>query len=439
MRNYIKAGLSLALVAVVGLTTACEDQLQTRTPTEIPLDLVDPVENASTFSNSAWQNYVQGFSTFALYGAWFTNEMRVGDTFPTRNEFGRRLIDDRNGTMNGELWTPLTRAVASSEDGMVLLEELEPTNINIVRMQLTSAFAGLTMAEHFCTGVIRRGPEAPAPELSTELMLEHAIERFQQVIQNSPDADMATAARVGLARANLFAGNYGQVAADDGNVPDGFVFNAVYVDQVGERTRLGNTVFAFSGRLANRESGVVGPEWRELGQGVDDTPDAPFADQEDGDPRVSWLFDGKTAQDGVHEYVYQTTHDGWDAPLPVASRLELDYLIAQAAWALENNAPALALIAERRDAAGEPPFLGVSDEEILEELLYQKGLDFWMTGRRMADWRWSRDHIGTDAGAIRFIIGPDDEYYKPEVGAMSDQTCFPLPYNEHSRNPDITR
>ena len=434
MRQYINTGLGLALIAVVGLTTACEDQLQTRTPTEIQDDAVDPVQDAPTFSNSAWQNYVQAFSTFALYGAWFTNEMRVGDTFPTRNEFGRRLIDDRNGTMNGSLWTPITRAIASAEDGMVLLEELGPTSIHNVRFQLTSAFAGLTMAEHFCTGVIRRGPDAPTPELTTAQMLDHAIERFQQVIQNSPDADMANAARVGLARANFFAGNYGAVAQHDGQVPADFVFNAVYVDDTGNRGRLGNTVYGFSGRTASRESGVVGPEWRELGQGVDETEEAPFADQEDGDPRVSWLYDGKTAQDGVHEYVYQTTHDGWDAPLPIASRLELDYLIAQAAWAQGNSAPALAVIAQNN-----PGFVSTDDNEILAELLYQKGLDFWMTGRRMADWRWNREHIGTDAGVTPFLLGPGDEYYKPEVGGMSDQTCFPLPFNEYSRNDDIQR
>lgn len=436
MRRLFKTGLTAALVAGVGLSSAaCDDFLDVRVTDTIAAETVNPLEDAATFSNSAWQNFQSVYSTFPIYQGWFTNELRVGDTFPTRNEFGRRDIVDDNGTSNSSLWTPLSRAVASAEDALVLLDELPESNINRTRLYLTSGFASLVMAESFCTGVIRKGPGAETPELSTQQMLDHAILRFGEAVASGQangtamGSAMVNAARLGLARAHLFGGNASQAASYASQVPADFVYDAVYVDDPGNRGRLGNSVFAFSGRAANRESGVVGPEWMELGVGEDATADRPYADLEDGDPRVAWRFDGRLAQDGVHDFVHQTTHDGWNAPLPIASGLEARYLIAEATGTMADR---LALINERRAANGQDAFASADADEVLTELFYQKGLDFWLTGRRMADWRRNPNNI-------RFILGPDDEYYKPEVGNMSNQTCFPLPWQEYSRNDHIDR
>ncbi len=448
MNTTIRSGFAVALLAAASVAvTGCDNFLDVKTPYTIAAASVDPVNDALAFSSSSWQNYVEALGDFAVYEAWFTNSLRVGDTFPTRNEFGRRFIDDRtNGTLNTELWTPISTAVASAEDGLVLLEELDDSNINRTRLYLTSAFGSLTMAESFCTGVIREGPGAPSPELTKSQMLEHAIERFQQTISSGTangTADgvaMANAARVGLARAHLFHGDLSAVAGDVSAVPAGFQYNATYVDDPGNRGRLGNTVFAFSGRTANRESGVVGPEWRALGQGVDVSSTQPFAGEVDGDARVSWRYEGRTAQDGVHAFVFQTTHDGWDAPLVVASELEARYLVQQASG---TEASRIALINERRAANGQPTmdagdFTG--PDAVLEELLFQKSLDFWLTARRMADWRWYTGDGATARGThFRYVLEPTDAYYKPEVGGMGDQVCFPLPYNEYSRNTDINR
>jgi hypothetical protein len=323
--------------------------------------------------------------------------------------------------------------VASSEDALVLLDELPESNINIARLYLTSAFASLNMAESMCTGVIKKGPAAPTPELTTAQMLAHAIERFGQAISaggangTATGASIADAARVGLARAHLFAGNASQAASAAGGVAANFVYNANYIDDPGNRGRLGNTVFAFSGRTANRESGVVGPEWRAIGKGQ--TTTSLYADQVEGDARVSWLYNGKTSQDGVHPYVFQTRHDGWGAPLVVASGLEARYIAAEATGSLADR---LALINERRAANGQDPFASADANEVLTELLDQKGRDFWLTSRRMGDWRRNPNNV-------RYIIDPSQPYYKPDVGPMGSQTCFPLPYAEYTRNPDIDR
>lgn len=441
MRTTMKKAFMLVLLAVFGLAgTGCDGLLDVRTPDTIAANTVNPLEDAAAFSNSAWQNYQESLGDHAMYTAWFTNEMRVGDTFPTRNEFGRRFIDDRNGDLN-TAWGSVSSAVASAEDALVLLAELGDADINITRLYLTTAFASLNMAEAFCTGVIREGPDAPSPELTRAEMLAHAIERFEQAIASAAavgsDADdFADAARVGLARANLYAGNNAAAATAAASVDDAFVYNAEYIDDPGNRGRLGNTVWSYSGATATRESGVVGPEWRALGQGDDNSDDAPFAGEEAGDARVMWEYDGRTAQDGVHEYVFQRTMDGWDAPIPVATGLEARYIELQAAG---TDPERLAFVNDRRAVGGQGIFAGTGDA-LLEELLHQKGRDFWMTGRRMADWRWyTGDGATARSTDFSFIIEPSDPYYKPEVGTMGDQVCFPLPYNEYSRNSDIER
>jgi starch-binding outer membrane protein, SusD/RagB family len=436
MRRTFKGGLAIWMVAGVGLYgTACADFLDVRITDTIAAETIDPLQDASTFANSAWQNFTVVFPAMAVYGAWFTNEMRVGDTFPTRNEFGRRDIVDDNGTANGEMWVPLSRAVSSAEDALILLDELPDTNINMARLYLSSGFSGLIMAEHYCTGVIRKGPDSPTPELSTQQMLDHAIERLGQAVTagnaNGTAAGTAivNAARVGLARAYLFGGNAAQAAAAASQVPADFVFNAVYVDDPANRGRLGNTLFAFSGRQANRESGVVGPEWRAIGEGEDVSTAQLYAAEVEGDPRVSWRYEGRTSQDGVHPYVFQTRWDGWGAAMPVATGLEARYLVAEATGTVDERR---ALINERRAAFGHDAFDSTDPDAVLEELLFQKNLDFWLTARRMPDWRRNPNHM-------RYILGPGDTYYKPEVGAMGSQTCFPLPWQEYTRNDDINR
>src|SRR5690625_5362680 len=72
---------------------------------------------------------------------------------------------------------------------------------------------------------------------------------------------MANAARVGLGRAYLQAGQKSEAAAAVADVDDDFVYNAVYFDDPANRGRLANNVYAFN---TSRVSFVVGPEWRAM-------------------------------------------------------------------------------------------------------------------------------------------------------------------------------
>lgn len=407
--SVLAASLALPLVA-------CEGVMEVRNPNIVVADEVDPEQDAGTFARSAFQNLAVAYGGLVVYTAWFTNEARVGDTFPTRNEYGRRLIDPRNTTHNTEVWAPLALAMESSEGVLDILEG--KSDVNVARAALTAGYSALFMAEAFCEGAIRvdRSAEYAQPQ-SKDQMLDHAIKRFQTAISagdaagNAEGTSLANAARVGLARAYLFKGDKANAASTAKQVPAAFNFDINYVDDAAARGRLGNNVHFFSNA---RESLVVGPEWRAIADA--------------GDERIKYLDGKRMAQDGVHNFFIQQKFPSYASAIRLASGLEARYIEAEASGDVDLQ---LDLINERREANGQAEYAGPTDaNSVLTELLFQKGLDFWLEAKRMGDWRRNPNNV-------KFIIQPSDEYYKPDVGSMGSDTCFPLPAAETDHNPNF--
>ena len=111
MRQRIHRVVTLAaLLATMG----CGDSFfEVSDPDILEASNIDPEADGPTLARSAFQNLVDAYGDHIVYSAWWSHEARVGDTFPTRNEFGRRFLDDTNGTLNSEVWTPLARAARS--------------------------------------------------------------------------------------------------------------------------------------------------------------------------------------------------------------------------------------------------------------------------------------------------------------------------------------
>jgi starch-binding outer membrane protein, SusD/RagB family len=435
MRRHMQRTLGSGLVAAVALTAAGCDQdiLEIRNPNVIEAEAVDPVADAPAFSRSAFQNFARFHGWGVVYGAWFTGESWVGDTFPTRNEFGLRNIDDRNTTLNGDVWDPLSMAISSSEDVLVLVQAADDygSNVHVARAALVSGYSLIWMGDLFCRGTVRPGgaPAELGPELSTEGMLNLAIERFEQALSTGTAAaartdisaalrteagQIANAARVGIARAHLQAGRYGPAIAAAEQVPEGFRFDVPYVDDSARRVRMGNGVFYYSAGGA-REALVVPPAFREM-----------------DDPRVTYVDAGKTAQDETLRLYSQTKFPSWQAPMPLARSLEARYIIAEAQLKQGSSAQALALIGERRAVGGQGAFTGTGDDAILSELMEQKSRDFWLEGQRMGDFRRNPNHVP-------YVLQTGAAYYKPDVGGgvVQNDVCFPLPAVEYERNPNI--
>lgn len=413
MRNLRKLASS-AIAAGALVLAGCSDWLTVPDPTVIDANALDPVADAPVLSKSAQQNFAHAYGWLIMYSSWFTGETDVSETFPTRNEFGRRDIVPQNGSLNGDVWFPLSQAAASAY--LVLNAGLPSpdNNINVARANFFLAWSYEFMAEHFCVGTVLSGPP-----LTTANLLDSAVAHFNLAISRGTAAGgaeataIANAARVGLARAYLQAGNTAQAIAAANSVPAGFTYNLSYIDDLANRTRLANRMWQF---VRDRGSIAVAPLWRT------------------SDPRVPWLVtsayapqDAAYAQDRGVPYAIQRKYTDYNSPIRLASKLEADYIAAEA----QGMSAQLTMIDARRAANGQPNYSGPTDaNSVLTEFFTQRGFDFYLEGKRLGDFqRHSNNIIGMPV--------PGSTYWKPGFAPVGTNTCYPLPVQETDNNPNF--
>lgn len=412
--------------AVLGLavaTLACDSFLDVDDPTVIDAGTVDPIEDLPTFASSALQDLYDAFDNYIVYGAWLTGEMYVGDTFPTRNDIGRRVVEYTNGTLNADVYQPIALAISTNERVLEFLEESGSANKEIeAGASFASAYAILFEAESFCQVVISSGLHNLGSGITPEQAMAEAIARFDAAIAAANEAGqdtIALAAYVGKARAHLFLGEYDEAVQAAAQVPEDFNYRVPKADDPSFRDRLGNTVWNFT--LA-RPSLVVPPYYRGLG---DSRIEFRLWLNDDGEPIQS--------QGNGFDYYAQEKYDGWSSSVRLASGLEARYIAAEAELALGNEAPALALIAEREDPESESgddvDFL--DDAGTLVQLLDQKARDFWLEGTHLGDWR-------RNPSSTPYVPPAGSPYYASAVGGnIGNVTCFPMTREEVDNNPNI--
>lgn len=415
----LKRFVSSAAAAAALTLSGCDYWLTVPDPTVIDADALDPVLDAPLLSKSAQQNFANAYGWLIVYSSWFVGETDVSETFPTRNEFGRREVTEQNGSLNGDVWFPLSQAASSA---YLVLEATLPNpdaNVNYARAHLFLGYSYVFMAEHFCRGTVRSGPE-----LTTAAMLDSAIVHFNMAITRGTGAAAATppvaegttianAARVGIARAELQAGRTAQAIAAAQSVPAGFSYSLNFQDDLAQRGRLANKMWQF---VRDRGSIAVAPIWRT------------------SDPRVPWLVttayapqDAAYAVDRGVPYAIQQKYPDYNAPVRLASKLEADYIQAEA----EGTVSQLALVQARRAANGQPAYAGAVDAaSVLTEFLTQKGFDFYLEGKRMGDFR-------RNPTSVIGVPVTGATYWKPGFSPVGNNMCYPLPTPELDGNPNI--
>lgn len=399
--------LGTALIATAG----CSGFLDVENPNVIDVGTVDPVDAAPTLAASAQQSYQSALGWLTMYGAWFTGEALVAETFPTRNEFGRRDIAAANVSHNAEVWFPLSQSAAQNHRVLELVLPDPDTNIHRVRAFTWLGYSFLLMAEQFCVGTVYGGPP-----LTTANMLDSAVANFTAAITNGSanatpaGVELATVALVGRARAHLQAGATALALADAQAVPAGFEYLFEYADDPANRTRLSNRMWQFS---FDRGSISVAPAYQ-----VDD-------------PRIPYLEPAEhdlSPQDAnAGPFFVQQKYPGYTSPMRVASKLEADYIAAEAG----GTATQLALIAAQRTANAQAAYAGPGDAvSVLTEFMRQKHLDFWLEGQRLGDFR-------RNPANVENLPVPGTAYFKPGFSPIGTQTCYPLPLAETDNNPNF--
>lgn len=411
--RFSRATARLAGTAALLASTACSDFLTVKNPSVIDAGSVNPVDDAVTLALSGQQSYSSALGWLIMYGSWFTGEAQVSETFPTRNEYGLRAVLNTNTSHSGDVWFPLSQAAAGNHLILGLELPTPESNINYVRAHTWLGYAFTLMAEQFCQGVVYGGPL-----LSTNDMLDSAIANFGAAITkgtangSTAAVQLANVARVGRARANLQRGNKSAAATDAASVPAGFTFSFTHLDDPTNRTRLSNRMWQFT---FDRGSISVAPAFRIT------------------DNRIAYKIPGQhtlVAQDpNSGAFVIQQKYPSYASPVRVASKLEADYIAAEAG----TTADQITLINARRAAGGQAAYAGATDAaSVLTELMTQKSLDFYLEGQRFGDWRRNPTSVTNVpvAGAT---------YFKPGFPAIGSQTCYPLPLTETDNNPNIPK
>jgi hypothetical protein len=400
-------------VAVAG----CSEFLTVPTPTVINSSAIDPVADAATLGNSAQQNFATAYGLLNMYTGWMAGEATVAETFPTRNEFGRREVVNTNSSITPDMWRPLSRSASSARNVLALALPTPTTNIVRAQAALFSAYSFQMMAETFCAGTVGGGAKITVPAL-----LDSAIANFTLAIDVGRANGTATGtlyksiAFVGRARANLQRGSTAAAATDADSVPAGFTYSLPYIDDAGNRTRLSNTYWQF---IRDRGSISVNTAFR--------TGDSRL-------PFVNGASIGFAAQDASSGIFWvQQKWPGYGSAIRLASKLEADYIKAEATG---GTAGQLALIAARRTAAGLPAYAGATDAaSVLTEFFTQKGFDFWLEGKRLGDIQ-RYPTVAASAAQTQFIGLPPvgGTYFKPGFAQIGNAICTPVPFDETSTN-----
>jgi len=408
--------VSRTLVAVGAIASAgCSDWLTVPDPTVIDVNALDPVTDAPLLAGSAQQNFAAAYGWMIMYSSWFVGETDVAETFPTRNEFGRRDVVIQNGSLTTDVWNPLSQAAA--EAYLVLNLDLpDPVkNVNYARAHAVLAYSYVMMAEQFCVGTVLSGPE-----LSTAAMLDSAIVHFTAgvdvggAVGTTEGTNLKNLSLVGRARAKLQKGDKAGAIADADLVPAGYNFNLVYVDDLANRTRMSNRMWQFT---ADRGSIAIAPSWR--------VPD-PRVPQRVAPANLQPQDSNYPADRGV-PYVIQDKYPTFASPIRLASKMEADYIKAEA----QGTSAQLALIQARRAANGQPAYTGGTDAaSVLTEFETQRGLEFFLEGKRLGDFR-------RNPSSVLYVPVPGSTYWKPGFAPVGNQTCFVLPDDETDNNPNF--
>jgi hypothetical protein len=415
MLTYMRRSLSVALAGVAALALqGCDRFVSVSNPNTLEADAIDPERDAKLLSQSAYQQFSSTLRDLPVYEAWFTNHARVGDTFPTRNDFGRRDIPFTNAHIR-DYWNGIQESVQFSRTVIRATEVLGPT-VDLARVYFVSATGIQKIAELYCEGTLAESTEVPRGPMSSNELLDSAIVDYQKVqeiaaqVSGTEAQQLSMAAQVGIARAHLQAGRPAEAAAAAALVtPDTFHYDFIRIDNSSQRA-LGNGVWSFS---EARISLVVGPEFRAMA--------------DSGDPRIAYSDRGRLAQDGVLQFYRQGKFGGWGVNQRLASKLEARYIEVEAN---QNAAAMYAFINERRAVGSQPIFPATIDmDSLMTELMIQKARDFWLEGKDVADFRRNPDY------AAYVLPTGDNSYYKPELGPVRDDTCWPVPRDEILSNP----
>jgi hypothetical protein len=284
----------------------------------------------------------------------------------------------------------------------------------LTRAYLAAGYANRVNGDYFCFAVIDGGPLLPGKHY-----WERAEAHFTKALALAPNTELKQAAYAGRAQARLALENFPGAAADAALVPTSFVFNLDMDFSRGGNTNTRNHVFWANSSTPYRSWTVNFTFFHGY-----------YA--ETGDPRTPWtefpLPAEKTCNAALTGYgpvpcTKQTKYLTQDDDIRLASGREMRLIEAEAMLRASQWQQAMATINTMRTAilsdkskAPLAAWTAANEKEAWTYLMRERGIEFWLEGRRFADLRrWSP-----------YVEGMGIAYHESCFNSSGTQQCIPL-------------
>lgn len=416
------AALACLVLAAAACGSTADRLLSVTTPSRLSGGQYLVPQNAALITASAVADFECAFGAYVVSSGLTSGELADASQTADRWNLDRRdflptntLYSTADCTGLGT-YTPINTARFTADQAYRYLSGWTDAQVAdrqrlLARSALYAGYALVLLGEGYCAGALNGGPE-----LTSAQLLDTAAVRFTAAIaaaQTAGDATTLNAAYVGRARARLDRGDKSGAADDAARVPLGFVLaatsnaaNARRVNRVYTQNNTGN-------------SGVtVAPAYR--GLTVQGLPD----------PRVPVVDAQATASDQINQIFRQQKYTALDAPIPIATGVEAQLILAEARGGAEGVAILNALRA--RPGVALPPLTAAEAADFQNTVLEERRRELFLQGNRLYDLR---------RADLPLLPAPGTPYpaggSRSKGGTYGAQRCYPLPQAEIDANPNI--
>ena len=414
MTMNIRAIARTAPVAALALAAGCD--LKVTNPGPIQAAFLDTPAALTAIVNGAGRDLAEGLNWTAYTGAAVTKEvLPSGSTaafgISVRQQLGVLSPDD-----GGDWWNQAQRARWTAENGVARIKEVLGSAANnsatLAQGLIWVGFSNRHLGENFCDCVIDGG----AKQAHT-VYFERAEAAFTEAITVATAANNATlrdVATAGRASVRLLRGNLSGASADAALIPSNtFVYRMPYfvntVDQY-------NRIYWASANQPYRAHTVWGTFYDNYRRTTRD-PRVPF----DSSLTVRFGDAAVTSLGGQVRWFFQTKYPVRESSINLVSGWEMRLSEAVALLVGGDVNGAMTKLNARRIALSLTPWTAANATEAWTALKRERGIELWLEGRRMGDFRrWA---------ALN------------RPGAQEDMAgrnlCFPIPLSELETNPNL--
>jgi hypothetical protein len=394
------------------------------------------------------------YDDYARTTGLLVDEFILSGTFPGRAQIDRREMQFDIATLTGFYENihvsrfsadNLTQAAQSLVGDPEADQDLVEQALSVG--QFYGGYVRVLLAEMYCQSILGGGdetnpnyessPKGPDERMQNALTMLQAAQASATALGN---ADLADAAKIGQARANMWLGNYASAASAVASVGTGFEYmaefssndpsqyNDVYMFTYGDVAGIRWTVGDGTQPERNFERFPFYDEFTDAGLLLPDPPSSFNAFNASILVHLQMIYP-PPASPGVPQS--PPTANGQSSPMVIASGFEARIIEAEVAYRGGDVAGAEATINALLTTGDNPHgaiFAPVdltgdfTSDIVLIGYAYEAGM--WLTGHRM--------------GFVRRVLRNDNVDLFPDVQPGTD-TAFPVVKQELDNNPDINQ